>query len=384
MHSTRRDFLKLMGASAAAAGLGVPLDEAVILAATTESPHEILPTITPSPHGQGIVFGKDATPATIEANAAVLSELPFEDRLDYEMAQRGFIATLPDGEILADSGGVAWTLKDYAFLSRNDAPPTANPSLWRQAQLNLNHGLFKVVDRVYQVRGFDLANMTIIEGNTGLIVIDPLMSAETARAGLELYWYEIGQRPVVAVIYTHSHADHWGGVKGVTTLEDVAAGKVQVLAPEHFLEKAVSENLYAGTAMERRADYMYGSMLPRGERGQIDCGIGKAKSGGRLTLVPPTDYITTTGESRVIDGVEMVFQMTPESEAPAEMTMYYPQFRVFNSAEIACSLLHNLYTLRGAEVRDANKWCNYLDEAIELFANDADVVIAQHNWPRWG
>lgn len=384
MHSTRRDFLKLMGAGAAAAGLGAPLDEADMLAATTESPPDDLPAIIRARQGQGIVFGKDATPATTEANAAVLSELPFENRLDFELAQRGFIATLPDAEIPAESGGMAWTLKDYDFLSRQDAPPSANPSLWRQAQLNLNHGLFKVVDRVYQVRGFDLANMTIIEGDTGLILIDPLMSAETARAGLELYWREIGQRPVVAVIYTHTHADHWGGVKGVTTLEDVTAGRVQVLAPQHFLEKAVSENLYAGTAMARRADYMYGVRLPRDERGQIDCGIGKANSGGRMTLIPPTDSITTTGESRVIDGVEMVFQLTPESEAPAEMTMYYPQFRVFNSAEIACSVLHNLLTLRGAEVRHANKWCYYLDEAIDLFANDADVVIAQHNWPRWG
>jgi len=382
MGTTRRDFLKLMGAGAAAA-VGGPLDEA-IAHARTAARHEGLPALTYRRQGQEIVFGKEATPATIEANAAVLSELPFEDRLDYELARRGFIATLPDGEIPSDSGGVAWTLKDYDFLSREDAPPTAHPSLWRQAQLNLNHGLFKVVDRVYQVRGFDLANMTIIEGDTGLILIDPLTSAETARAGLELYWREMGQRPVVAVIYTHSHADHWGGVKGVTSFEEVAAGSVQVLAPEHFLETAVRENLYAGAVMGRRADYMYGFGLPRGERGQIDCGIGKAKSGGRLTLIPPTDTITTTGETRVIDGVEVVFQLTPESEAPSEMTMYYPQFRVFNSAEIACSVLHNLLTLRGAEVRDASKWCYYIDEAIELFADNAEVIIAQHNWPRWG
>lgn len=384
MNSTRRDFLKLIGAGAAAAGLGVPLDEAAVLAAATESPQRGLPAITPGRQGQGIVLGKDATPATIEANAAVLSELPFADRLDFEVARRGFVATLPDAEIAAEDGGVAWTLKDYAFLNREDAPPTANPSLWRQAQLNLNHGLFKVVDRVYQVRGFDLANMTIIEGDTGLILIDPLMSAETARAGLALYWREMGQRPVVAVIYTHSHADHWGGVKGVTTLEDVAAGRVQILAPERFLEHAVSENAYAGKAMARRADYMYGFVLPRNERGQIDCGIGKANSAGRLTLIPPTDSITATGDTRMIDGVELVFQVAAGSEAPSEMTMYLPQFRVFNSAEIACSLLHNVLTLRGAEVRDANKWCYYVDEAIELFAHDAEVVIAQHNWPRWG
>jgi alkyl sulfatase BDS1-like metallo-beta-lactamase superfamily hydrolase len=381
MNISRRDFLKIAGMVMASLGIA-PASCQSQSPLNTNAPSK---DISPGGLSEEVAFGQDATPATVKANAAVLKKLPGNIKEDFELAQRGHIASLPDGTVLLDDGqGYAWNLNDYDFLNQETAPATVNPSLWRQGQINLHNGLFKVVDRVYQVRGLDLANMTILEGDTGLILIDPLSNQETARAALQLYWQQFGQRPVVAVIYTHTHADHWGGVKGVTSLEDVKAGNVQILAPQYFLEKAMSENAYAGAAMSRRADYSYGRMLPCGERGQMDAGLGKAVSKGRISLIPPTDSITHTGETRRIDGVEIVFQMTPESEAPAEMTMFYPQFKVFNAAEIACMTMHNIYTPRGAEVRDANKWSSYLDEAIDLFGSQSEVLIAQHNWPRWG
>jgi alkyl sulfatase BDS1-like metallo-beta-lactamase superfamily hydrolase len=248
----------------------------------------------------------------------------------------------------------------------------------------MQNGLFKVVDGIYQVRGFDLSNMTIVEGDGGLIVIDPLVSVEVAHAALELYYEHRPYRPVTAVIFTHSHADHYGGVLGVITPEDVAADRVQILAPDGFLEEATKENVLAGPAMSRRSDYMYAPLLPRGERGQVDAGLGKTRSSGTITLLPPTDVIRKTGETRTVAGVDMLFQLAPDTEAPAEMTIYFPQFRVFNSAELACDTLHNLYTLRGAEVRDAGKWAFYLNEAIALYGDRTDVVISQHNWPKWG
>jgi alkyl sulfatase BDS1-like metallo-beta-lactamase superfamily hydrolase len=327
---------------------------------------------------------KDAQPATKLANAAVLNELDFSDRQDFEDAQRGLVAA-PANAVLKDGeGNVVWDLQAYDFLKSNDAPATVNPSLWRQARINMAAGLFKVVDRVFQVRGLDLSNMTIIEGDKGVILIDPLVSAETARAGLDLYYEHRGKRPVVAVIHTHSHIDHFAGVKGVVDEVDVKAGKTIILAPEGFLEAAVSENVTAGTAMSRRSAYWYGMVLPRGERGQVDAGLGKGVSHGRVTLIPPTDTITKTGEKRLIDGVNMVFHMTPDTEAPAEMMIWFPQFKVFNSAELACHTLHNVLTLRGAQVRDAAKWSQYLNEAIDTYGEQIEVLIAQHHWPRWG
>jgi alkyl sulfatase BDS1-like metallo-beta-lactamase superfamily hydrolase len=334
---------------------------------------------------QHLEAAKDAEPATIAANAGVLEELPFSDRQDFEDAQRGFIATLPTPRIKSGDPRVpwAWDLTPYEFLTKDQAPATVNPSLWRIAQLNMNHGLFQVADRVYQIRGFDLSNMDIIEGDTGLIIIDPLIAPETARAGLDLYYQHRPQKPVVAVIYTHSHIDHYAGVKGVVSEADVKAGKVTILAPEGFLEEAVSENVYAGNAMGRRALYMYGPVLPKGERGQVDGGLGKSTSFGVATLIPPTDTVTTTGETRTIDGVEMVFQMAPGTEAPAEMLIYFPQFRVLCTAEDATHTLHNVYTLRGAQVRNAKSWWKTLDETIELFGDQTDAVLAQHHWPMW-
>ena len=251
--------------------------------------------------------------------------------------------------------------------------------------INSLNGLFQVTDKVYQIRGFDISNMTIIEGTKGLIIIDPMISAETAKAGLDLYYKNRPQKPISAVIYSHSHVDHYGGVKGIVDEKDVKSGKVKVLAPSGFLEEAVKENVYAGNAMSRRSFYQYGSMLPRNPKGHVDTGLGKTvSSGGNVTLIPPTDIIKTTGEKRTIDGVQIEFLMAPNTEAPAEMLMYFPQFKLLNTAEDATHTLHNLYTLRGAQVRDAENWWKVLDEAVARYGDKTDVVIAQHHWPKWG
>lgn len=324
------------------------------------------------------------TAVTRQANADVLKRLPFADRQDYEDASRGWIGTLDTGAIRDAEGRVVWNLDSYAFLRDDAAPASTNPSLWRQAQLNLRHGLFQVTDRIYQVRGFDLSNMTIVEGDSGLILIDPLLTAETARAALDIYYKYRPRKPVVAVIYSHSHVDHFGGVKGVVSEADVKAGKVKIYAPEGFMEEAVAENIFAGNAMSRRAQYMYGALLPKGPQGQVDAGLGKTVSLGSITLIPPTDLIGKTGETRTIDGVQVEFQMAPGSEAPAEMLMYFPQWKALCAAEDATHNLHNLYTIRGAQVRDANQWWRALDETIERYAGRTEVIFAQHHWPKWG
>ncbi|MCY1282650.1 putative alkyl/aryl-sulfatase YjcS [compost metagenome] len=325
-----------------------------------------------------------ASEATARAQAAVLQQLPFQDQRDFEDARRGFIGTIDSGEIRDAQGRVVWSLDAYRFIDKDAAPATVNPSLWRQARLNMHHGLFQVTDRIYQIRGFDISNMTIIEGNSGLIIIDPLTATETARTGLELYYKHRPKKPVVAVIYTHSHADHFGGARGVISDDDVKAGKVKVLAPEGFMEEAVSENVFAGNAMSRRAQYMYGTNLQRSATGQVDAGLGKAVAQGTLTLVPPTDLITRTGETRTIDGVQIEFLMAPGTEAPAEMLMYLPQWKALCAAEDATHNLHNLYTIRGAQVRDANQWWRALDETADRYGQRTEVVFAQHHWPMWG
>jgi alkyl sulfatase BDS1-like metallo-beta-lactamase superfamily hydrolase len=285
---------------------------------------------------------KDASAITRTLNREVLDALPFADAQDFEDARRGFLGSLPEVEIKNDAGRVVWTLRDYAFLGEANAPPTVNPSLWRQARLNLSHGLFRVTDRIYQVRGFDISNMTVIEGDRGIIVIDPLISTEVARAGLDLYQQHRGRRPVTAVIYSHSHTDHYGGVRGVVDERDVSAGRVQIWAPDRFMQEVVSEAVLAGTAMVRRAQFQFGATLPRGPRGQVDAGLGKATSRGTVTLIPPTRIVREPFETHTIDGIEIVFQLTPEAEAPAEMHMFYPALRALNLAENATHNLHNI------------------------------------------
>jgi alkyl sulfatase BDS1-like metallo-beta-lactamase superfamily hydrolase len=309
-----------------------------------------------------------------------MSDLPFADRTDFQNAERGFVDALDPCVVTAADGRVVWNLEPYVYLD-GDRPPTVHPSLWRQAQLCAKHGLFEVTTGIYQVRGLDLSNMTIVEGGTGVIVIDPLISAETAAAALALYRKNRGDRRVTGVIYTHSHVDHFGGVKGV--LPD-GPGEVPILAPEGFLEHAVSENVYAGPAMTRRALYMYGDLLDRSPTGQVGTGLGIATSEGTVSLIAPTVDITRTGQEETVDGVRIVFQITPGTEAPAEMNFHFPGLRALCMAENATHNLHNVLTLRGALVRDPRVWSRYLDEAIELFGDGSDVAFASHHWPTWG
>ncbi|SAK51815.1 beta-lactamase domain-containing protein [Caballeronia hypogeia] len=306
------------------------------------------------------------------------------DDIDFQNARRGFIGTIPDAEILDSRGRTVWSLRDYAFLDDPAPAPTVHPNLWRQARLNMEHGLFKVTERIYQVRGFDIANVSFIEGDTGVIVIDPLTVAETAQAALELYRKHRGDRPVTAMIYTHSHADHYGGARGALDETDAHARKVPIIAPRGFMWHTVSENVIAGNAMLRRGMFQAGMSLPKHACGQVDCGIGKGGPMGTVTLIPPNMSIEEEVETHVIDGVKIIFHLALESEAPSEMFMHFPELRALNTAEIGVQTMHNLCPLRGAQVRDARLWSRYLDEALDRYAPTADVVFAQHNWPTWG
>ena len=321
--------------------------------------------------------------ATLKAQKALKDSLPFADRQDYDFATRGFVGTRADPVIRRADGGVAWDLTAWDFIT-GEAPGTVNPSLWRQAELLRKNGLFQVSDTIWQVRGFDISNATFIKGETGWIVIDPLTTAETAAAALALVNEKLGARPVVAVIYTHSHTDHFGGVKGMVSQADVDAGKVQIIAPQGFLEEAVSENVIAGTAMSRRATYQFGYNLVPGPEGQITSGIGQAVSKGTMTLIPPTKTIERTGEALVIDGVRIEFQMTPGTEAPAEMNLFFPDLRILCMAENANPAMHNVLTPRGALVRDARAWSGYLGESLRLYGDRTDVMFTSHGWPRFG
>ncbi|MDY7106188.1 MAG: alkyl sulfatase dimerization domain-containing protein [Actinomycetota bacterium] len=323
---------------------------------------------------------KPATSHTRQHNAAVM--VPSDDA-DWERARRGLVAQHPSGQIEGPVGH-AWDLTRYGFLDSPAAPDTVNPSLWRQAQLNAVHGLFEVAPGVWQARGYDLANVTFIAGANGWIVIDPLTSAACARACLDLANEHLGQRPVTAVLYTHPHVDHFGGVAGVTSEEDVRAGRCRVIAPEGFLAEAVSENLLAGPAMSRRVMYQVGLFLPPGPHGQVDAGLGKAVPFDRAGLIAPTEDVTHTGQELVVDGVRIVFQLTPGSEAPVEMNFLFPDHGWLCMAENCTHTMHNLVPIRGALVRDALGWSKYIGEAIELFADRAELCFASHHWPRWG
>ena len=326
----------------------------------------------------------DAAPATRAANEAMAAGLPFADVADFEAARRGLVAPIPEGMVRTASGTVLWNLGEYEFIDGELAPATVNPSLWRMARLNLANGLFKVTDRLYQLRGFDIANMTVIEGDSGLILIDPLTTAEVARAALDLYFVHRPKRPVVAVIYTHSHLDHYGGVRGVVDEAEVKAGKVSVIAPAGFMEAVSGENVLAGLPMIRRAQFQFGHLLPRGPRGQVDAGLGKGVARGTPGLIAPTLSIAKPVEEHTIDGIRIVFQLAPETEAPAEMHMFYPQLGVLNMAENACPLLHNFIPLRGAVARDPRVWAKYIGDAIAMYGPATEILIGQHHWPVWG
>ena len=332
------------------------------------------------PRAGAEVLPKPATAATRAANEKVLKELPFQNKEDFAEAQRGFIAPIDPPVITGASGFPIWDLTAYSRFVNLDtpAPDTVNPSLWRQLQLLTISGLFQVTERVYQVRGYDLSNVTIVEGDTGLIVIDPLISEETAKAALDLYSKHRPRKPIVAVIFTHSHVDHYAGVAGI-----VDEG-VKIIAPDGVLEEAVSENVIAGNAMGRRATYMYGAFLPKGPKGQASAGLGLTNSLGTRSLYDVTDPVTQTGQEMTIDGVRIRFQLTPGTEAPAEMNFYFPDLKALCMAENLAATFHNVLTLRGAKVRDPLQWSKYLQQAIELFAGDAEVVFTSHHWPKWG
>lgn len=327
---------------------------------------------------------KPAEPATIAANAAVSRALPAPDaQVDADIAH-GFIGSVPDAQTIAPDGKVVYTLKGYEFLQGETGPPTINPSLWIQARKSMSNGLYKVTDGFYQVRGIDLTNMTIIEGKTGLIIIDPMLSAETARTALDLYYKYRPKKPVLAVIYNHSHVDHYGGIKGIVDEADVKAGKIQIIAPVGFMDHAIAENVIAGNAMSRRSEYQFGTTLPRSERGQIDLGGAKALSNGTITLIPPTREIREPVERLVIDSVEIVNMLTPGTEAPAEMIHYFPQHKVLDTGELALQSQHQLLTLRGAEIRNGQSWAKYLNEALQRFGPETEILVSQHTWPVFG
>src|SRR6478609_8405194 len=327
---------------------------------------------------------KEASPSVIAQQKAVRDALPFADTADFDDAARGFLGTIEHAKIMSASSRVVWSLEPYGFLSEAEAPATVNPSLWRQSRLNMQHGLFEVVPGVYQVRGLDIANMTLIEGDSGVIVVDTLTSIEGARAALDLYYRHRGQKPVAAVIFTHTHTDHWGGARGVLEEDALATGRVPIIAPYLFKEHAVSENIIAGPAMLRRAQYQFGPFLAKGVRGQVDCGLGKTMAAGAVALLRPTDLIIATGDIRTIDGVEFEFQMAPNSEAPAEMHFFIPRYKLLNLAENCTHNFHNLLPFRGADVRDALAWSKYLGEALQMWGGKAEAMCGQHHWPVWG
>jgi alkyl sulfatase BDS1-like metallo-beta-lactamase superfamily hydrolase len=327
---------------------------------------------------------KPASRFTQDHNRAVLDALPFSARDDFDQATRGFIATIDNARTVNAAGDTVYTLEDMAFL-QGDAPDTVNPSLWRQAQLNaLLHGLFEVTKGIYQVRSFDLANMTLIAGDSGWIIVDPLLASETAAAALALANRELGERPVSAIIITHSHVDHFGGIRGVVDIQQLASGEVPVIAPPGFSVEAFSENLRAGNVMERRAGYQFGTRLEASGRGYVSTGLGNRTPTGTTGVIAPSLSIPEQGGNMVLDGVEFEFMNTPGAEAPAELLFYLPQFRALCMSEIATRTLHNIYTLRGAKTRDANRWASYINAALDTWGDRSELVFASHHWPTWG
>lgn len=326
---------------------------------------------------------KEASQYTKDANDKVYAMLDFDDNAEYENASKGLIASPEKLEIYDENGKLVWSQEAYSFIE-NDSPDTANPSLWRNTQLNHTYGLFEVTDGIYQVRGYDMTNITFVKGNSGWIIFDPLMTSECSSAALELVNDNLGEYPIKAVIFSHSHVDHFGGIEGILTEEQVKNEDILLIAPENYEEYVVSENVYAGTAMARRASYQYGSILEKDEKGGLGIGIGLGQSNGTTRYISPNTDITETGQELEIDGVKMVFQLTPGTEAPTEMNTWFPDKNALWLAENCTGTLHNLYTLRGAEVRDGNAWAEYLMESLALYGKDVEVVFQSHNWPHWG
>ena len=326
---------------------------------------------------------KAPSAATKAAHEKVLDRLPFENTEDFKLATRGQLAK-PEALVIKDATGrVVWDMTNLEYLD-GTRPDTVNPSLWRQARLNAIHGLFEVTEGIYQVRGYDLANVTFIKGDTGWIVVDPLTATETMDAAMKLVDSHFGKRPVKAILATHSHADHFAGIRALADEDDLASGRIRFIAPEHFVKEVTSENVIAGNAMSRRAGYMFGNLLERTPQGAIDSGLGKGVAFGSITLLTPTDDITATGQKLVLDGVEIEFQLTPGAEAPAEFVFYLPKWNALCVAEEVNGVMHNLYTPRGAKTRDALIWSRHLTDMLELFGDRMDLVFGSHHWPRWG
>lgn len=389
MKMTRRNFISASAAAMLACGASLSAHAAEN---TTENGLNFITDIFKDPTQPGETEG--ATTITAEANAEWYEKLDFSDRREFANAERGWLDNAEGRIIDGDDNRSAWDLQSYGDLNR-DAPDTVNPSLWRNTQLNAKAGLFEVCDGIYQVRGFDMANTTFIRTDHGWIVFDVLMCKENMKAAKELMENRFGPLDIKAVLYSHSHVDHFGGVEGVITREQVAdaklslkkqlaSGKTLVLAPAGFLKHAISENVYAGIAMARRAQFQYGTVLDKGEKGALSVGIGMGQSTGTVTLIAPTYEIGEDVPKLTIDGLEIEFQLTPGTEAPAEMNAYFPKYRALWMAENCTGTLHNLYTLRGAEVRDANDWAKYIIEADQRFCDKTDVVFQSHNWPHWG
>lgn len=328
--------------------------------------------------------GKVPSKHTIKKIKEARESMPFDDTKDFDEQKKGFIAAPDSWKIMADAGHVAWDMERYKFLLDAEDLDSVHPSLQRQSTLNMNFGLYEVIPGIYQVRGFDLANITFVKGKTGWIVFDPCTAKETARAGLELITKHLGKRPVLAVVYSHSHADHFGGVRGVADEKDVRSGKVKIITPRDFMNHAVSENVYAGNAMNRRLFYQYGVLLPASPYGHVGQGLAQNVAAGNLGLIAPNKTIDKAVERVVIDGVEMIFQNTPNTEAPSEMNTYFPKMKALWMAENVTATIHNIYTLRGAPVRDALAWSKYINEALYSFGKEAEVMFASHHWPRWG
>lgn len=376
---SRRQFIKTAPATAGAFAI------AGNFLAETHSLAQGTPASTAPLKGHFHPKGKAPSRFTKEILTKAKDSLPFADKRDFEEQKRGLIAPMNEKVIKADAGHVAWDMERFQFLEKQEDFDSIHPSLLRQSVLNNNYGLYEVIPGIYQVRGFDLSDISFVRGKTGWIVFDPLVSAETVRAAWKLFQKHVGEGlPVSAVIYSHTHGDHWGGVRGILSEEDALSGKIPVIAPVDFMDFTISENVYAGNAMNRRLFYQYGILLPASPHGYVGQGLGQAVSAGSTGLIAPNRYVTQAIEEFEVDGVRMIFQNTPNTEAPREMNTYIPEMKALWMAENVIASLHNIYTLRGAPVRDPLNWSKYIAEALHRFGSDAEVMFASHHWPRWG